>query len=483
VTETFDEGRAGDTADLEGQEVLREWSERIDALSASSESPAPEPEPDPGPEPDPEPEPEAQQPAEQDVLQSWSERLEAFRAAEPEVAVAPEAAPTIAMPAAAPAPTPVPAAAPASAPPPEQKQEQNKKEKAERRRTKAPRRSGGSKRVVGLKIGGSQIAAATIANNGTAEIVQLVREPLKPGVVVGGEVREPVVLGQTLKAFFKKHKLPTKDVRLGIAANRIGVRTFAMPDVEDPHQRENAILFRAQEVLPIPVHEAVLDYHVLDEQFGEDSPRVLLVVAYRDLVDGYLQACQTAEIDLMGIDLEAFALLRALGSNETRTAAHVAVAVGHHRSTVAVSNGRVCEFTRVIDWGGDKLDVAIARVVGLTPQEAAPLKHSLSLDERTGGENKAVLDAVLDEVHSFTRELVSSLHYYQGLPGALEIAGIALTGGTAHLPGLAEELQRLIGVDVRVADPLARVHLGKKVEVDESKLGSLTIAIGLGIED
>jgi type IV pilus assembly protein PilM len=313
-----------------------------------------------------------------------------------------------------------------------------------------------------------------------------VREPLEHGIVVGGELRDAEALALALQDFFKRHDLPKRGIRLGIANNRIGVRTFEVAGIADPKQLANAIRFRAQEVLPIPIEDAVLDYQVLSEgvdEEGQPVSRVLLVVAYRELVDRYVYACRKAGLQIVGIDLEAFALLRALGSNETRTAAHVAVAVGHHRSTVAVSNGRVCEFTRVIDWGGDKLDVAIARVVGLTPQEAAPLKHSLSLDERTGGENKAVLDAVLDEVHSFTRELVSSLHYYQGLPGALEIAGIALTGGTAHLPGLAEELQRLIGVDVRVADPLARVHLGKKVEVDESKLGSLTIAIGLGIED
>jgi type IV pilus assembly protein PilM len=484
MSEMYDEAKAGESPELEEQEVLREWSERIEALNASeapasADAPAPIPEPEPGPEP--------QQGDEQDVLQSWSERLEAFRSSETEAVAE---APTVAMPAAAPtpAPTPAPTLAPAPAPEPEQKQEkkkeQKKKVKAARPRARTPRAPRGSKRVVGLKIGGSQIAAATVANNGSSEVVQLVREPLPAGVVVGGEVREPAVLGESLKAFFKKHKLPKKDVRLGIAANRIGVRTFALPDVEDPYQRENAILFRAQEVLPIPVHEAVLDYHVLDEQFGQESPRVLLVVAYRDLVDGFLQACQIAEIDLMGIDLEAFALLRALGPSEMRTAARVAVAIGHHRSTVAVSNGRVCEFTRVIDWGGDKLDVAVARVRGLTPQESAPIKHELSLG-RAGmsPEDQQVVDAVLAEVHAFTRDLVSSLHYYQSQPGALEIADIALTGGTAHLPGLAEELQRLIGVDVHVADPLARVNVGKKVEVDDDELGSLTIAIGLGIED
>jgi len=42
----------------------------------------------------------------------------------------------------------------------------------------------------------------------------------------------------------------------------------------------------------------------------------------------------------------------------------------------------------------------------------------------------------------------------------------------------------LIGVTVRVGDPLMRVRVGKKAVADtERQVGSLAIAIGLGIED
>jgi type IV pilus assembly protein PilM len=92
------------------------------------------------------------------------------------------------------------------------------------------------------------------------------------------------------------------------------------------------------------------------------------------------------------------------------------------------------------------------------------------------------LDAVRRQVQSFARELVSSLQFYQNQPGSLGIGEIVLTGGTAHLPGLAAELERLIGVHVRVGDPLARLKVGKKVAGAE-QIGSLAVAIGLGIED
>ena len=352
------------------------------------------------------------------------------------------------------------------------------------------------KRLVGLKLGGSQVAAARVINNGVPELVQLAREELEPGIIVGGELRDPDALGESLKDFFKKNKLPRQGIRLGIANNRIGVRIFDISGIEDARQLENAIRFRAQEALPIPIEEAVLDYHVLDERTNEEgqtSRRILLVVAYRDLVDRYVAACKKAGIKLAGIDLEAFALLRALAEPPAAdarpsSAALVVVSIGHDRSTFAVSDGRVCEFTRVLDWGGSTLNVALARVLDVAPSEAEPFKRALSLSHLdtpeglTEEQANTARDALRKQLQAFARELVSSLQFYQNQPGSLGIGEIVITGGTAHLHGLADELHRLIGVRVRVGDPLTRVKLGKRVG-DAEQLGSLAVAIGLGIED
>jgi type IV pilus assembly protein PilM len=351
------------------------------------------------------------------------------------------------------------------------------------------------KRLVGLKIGASQLAAARVVNNGAAELVQVARQPLEQGVVVGGEVRDPEALALALKQFFAKNKLPRKNVRLGIASNRIGVRVFDLMGIDDEKQLENAIRFRAQEALPIPLDEAVLDYHVLGESLDEDGnamQRVLLVVAYRELVERYVSACKKAGITLAGVDLEAFALLRALGaprSEDTEAdSALVAVSIGHDRSTFAVSNGRICEFTRVIEWGGSTLSVAIARALDLAPSEVEQLKRLVSLESPAVPEGIApeqyasAVDAVRRQVQAFARELVSSLQFYQHQPGSLGIGEIVITGGSAGLAGLAAELQGLIGVRVRVGDPLARMKVPKKLGVEED-IGSYAIAIGLGIED
>ena len=387
------------------------------------------------------------------------------------------------------------------------KQKKEKKEKKPRepreRKPKAPKvkaarggKGAGAKRLVGLKVGASQLAAARIANNGSAELLQVAREPLEPGIVVGGELRDPDALAAALKDFFTKHKLPKKGVRLGIANNRIGVRTFDIAGINDQKQLTNAIRFRAQEALPIPIDEAVLDFQVLGEGVddeGQPTKRILLVVAYRELIDRYIDACKKAGIQLVGIDLEAFALLRALqapqdGTGADPSAALVAVSIGHDRSTFAVSDGRICEFTRVLEWGGAALNVAIARALDAAPSEVDGVKRALALtdemvpDGLTAEQARKARDAMRRAIQTFARELVSSLQYYQNQPGSLGIGEIVLTGGTAHLHGLAGELERLIGVRVRVGDPLARMKVSKRVGEAE-QVGSLAVAIGLGIED
>ena len=363
--------------------------------------------------------------------------------------------------------------------------------RAPKQKTMSTSTNGRHKQVVGLSVGASQLAAAVVVNNGRPKLVKAARHTLPPEIVVGGEVRDSEALANEIAAFFSAADLPRKNVRLGIGSSRTGVRVFERPEVDDPRQLANAIRFRAYETLPIPIEEAMLDYQILEEANAPD--RVLLAVAYRDLVDRFTATCAAAKIELVGIDIEAFALLRAVGGEplspgERAEAARVAVSIGHDRTTVAVSDGRLCEFTRVLDWGGARVTAAIERALDVDAEEAEQIKCSLDIsatteesepaDERT---TKAT-EAARREVNGLARELASSLHFYQDQVDSLGFAEITVTGGGAHLQGLAEQLEELIGISVRVADPFARVGSGHGIS-SNGQDGALAVAIGLGIED
>jgi type IV pilus assembly protein PilM len=356
----------------------------------------------------------------------------------------------------------------------------------------ARRRSASHKRprkreIVGLKIGASQIAASRVVNNGgPAKVVQLARVPLEAGVVAGGEVRDAAALAAALAEFFRTNDLPRRGVRLGVATNRIGVRSFELEGLENDHQFENAIRFRAYEELSIPAEDAVLDHQVVSEsvdESGRKTRRVVLAAAYRDSIDRYVAACKAADVEVVAVDLEGFALLRAVApvAAGDEPAAVVAVTIGHDRTTLAISDGAVCDFTRVLGWGGANLEQALARELGLTLPEAAELKLELALGDDASEEYSRAQVALANELQALARELIASLRFYQSQPGSLAISTVLVTGGTTNLPGLAEELERLLRVRVRCADPLAAVQADDSVGTRDD-LPSLAVAIGLGIE-
>ena len=357
----------------------------------------------------------------------------------------------------------------------------------DKKNVSAPASGGKHKQVVGLKIGASQISAAVVVNNGTPKLVTAVREALPPGLVAGGELRDTEALSHAIDDFFRTHHLPRKSVRLGIGSSRVGVRVFERPEVDDPRQLSNAIRFRAHEALPIAIEESMLDYHVINGK--GTAGRVVLAVAYRDLVDRFAATCAAAKVELLGVDVESFALLRALGgppldAGERDEAARVVVSIGHDRTTVAVSDGRVCEFTRVLEWGGANVTAEIERALGVDADEAERIKRSLDLAADRGSDrpNARAAEAAQRELQKLARELASSLHFYQTQEDSLGFADVVVTGGTSHMQGLAEQLQELIGISVRTADPFVRVGPGRDI-VSGGQTGSLAAAIGLGIED
>ena len=210
-----------------------EWlTAGLDALEAAEASPAPAP-----PEPETEPQPVAvdEKPKTSRLKKEISFKRKPKEAKQPKTAKLPKERKPKAEKPAKPKRERKPKAERAPKP---------KTPKPEKRRDPTGPSRKLPKRLVGLKVGASQLAAAKVVNNGHAQVEQVVREDLEPGIVVAGELREPEALATALRAFFKKHKLPKRGVRLGIANNRIGVRIFEITGIEDPKQLANAIRFR-----------------------------------------------------------------------------------------------------------------------------------------------------------------------------------------------------------------------------------------------
>ncbi len=106
------------------------------------------------------------------------------------------------------------------------------------------KRSSSQAAVVGLDLDPGHIAAAEVTVNGSLSLKRGAVAPLRPGILRDGEVADVPALAEALKTFFAEHGLSNR-VRLGIANQRIVVRTLDLPPLEDEKALAAAVKVQA----------------------------------------------------------------------------------------------------------------------------------------------------------------------------------------------------------------------------------------------
>ena len=339
------------------------------------------------------------------------------------------------------------------------------------------------KSVVGLNIEPGYVAAVRTAPGGVA-VEHAATATLPAGAVRDGEVSDVETLAEVLKTMFAEHKLARR-VRIGIANQRIVMRTIELPPLKDAKQLASAIRFHAQDHIPMPLDQAVLEHHAVGTVQTPEGPRtrVVLVAARRDMILTILDVARRAGLRPEGIDLSAFAMIRALhqpGSDE-RT---LYLSVGG-MTNLAIAQGSTCLFTRTIGLGTEGLATELAERRGLTLDHAqAWLQHvglqapieDLEGDPAIIEESRHVL---IDGARRIADEVRNTLEFHRAQSASEGVSAAVLTGPAVAIPGFSDGLAREIDVPLQARLAL-EARPGAFGTVDPTLLA---VAAGLTVEE
>jgi type IV pilus assembly protein PilM len=337
-----------------------------------------------------------------------------------------------------------------------------------------------SQAVVGLDLEPGHIAAAEVHVNGSITVKRGAVKPLRPGILRDGEVVDAPALAEELKAMWAEHKLPDR-VRLGIANQRIVVRALDLPALEDK-ALEAAVRVEAPDHIPMPMDEAVLDFQPIGMVDTPQGPRqrVVVVAVRREMVERYAEAAAQAGLKVDGIDLSAFAMVRALGPAVGQNAA-LYVNVGG-LTNVAVVSGTHCLFTRAASGGLDMLVQTLCERRGLTAEHAHQWMAHVGLgrpvDEVEGdpdvvGATRQVLE---EGVHQLADTVRNSLNFYRMQENSQSVDRAVLTGPAVAIPGFADALSSHLRLPVAAAV----VGHDETVAADANRLA---VAAGLAVAE
>ena len=340
--------------------------------------------------------------------------------------------------------------------------------------------------VVAVDIGSTSVRAVEVSvSKSQPTLVRFLEIALPEGAVSRGEVIEAHTVGAIIKRVWSTGGFKSKNIVLGMGNQRVLARDLTVPRASLAQIRE-ALPFQVQDMLPVPVGEALLDFYPISESMTDNGPVAhgLLIAAIKDAVLGNVRAAQQAGLNPLNVDLIPFALCRVLISRPKLMGTTVLIDVGANAASVVIAIDGVPQFVRIIPAGGDDLTHALKLKLEVDTDTAEAVKRRLGLATQVATEQER---SAVEIIYEVTGELLASLRntisYFMNLRPQEPISRILVTGGGAQLPGFPEALGEMTRLPVTEADPFATIALSHSLDKDELHRSrtSLTVALGLAL--
>ncbi len=344
--------------------------------------------------------------------------------------------------------------------------------------------------IIGLDIGSSAVRAVQLTSGGRGAVAleRIGQVPLPFGAIADGEIADADAVVDALRTLWSRYGFKQRKVRLGLANQQVVVRQIDLPYLPAAEMRQS-LQFQVQDAIPIPVDQAILDYQTLEEyenDKGEKFSRILLVAAQRDMVNSFIDAARRAKLDVVDVDLDAFAVLRSLapssvlGDNEGELLLDVGAAV----TNIVVHEAGHPRFVRILLMGGNAITDSLMAALGTDYDTAEQTKASTGVSDEYSYDADEASRLIAARANRFIEEIRGSLDYYSAQQGAVPVRRVVLSGGAGQLPNLRQRLADTLRLPVDRGHPMQELKIGK-TGLDNTQLVEaepyLPVAIGLAL--
>jgi general secretion pathway protein L len=305
-------------------------------------------------------------------------------------------------------------------------------------------------RILGLDLGSHSVKGVVLdsnARNGSPKDWAEVRR---------GEGERQETLRAAVRELLARPEFQHVDqVVVALPGPSLVTHQLALP-FSDPKRIEATIDFEVESQLPFDLSEAVFDYQVATQQKDKGSELLVGVVRREEM------ATLLGELGALGVEPRVVThpglayhnlLVQQPGLLAGVEAETVAVVdIGHERTTLAIGRpGQGVEFARTFSSGGQNLSRALATEFQTPVQEAHHWKeaHGAMASAAQGPDAERAASAFVRGLQPVLRELRPSFKAFTAR-SRRQVGAVLLCGGTARMPGLAEQLERDLGMPVRV---------------------------------
>ncbi len=290
------------------------------------------------------------------------------------------------------------------------------------------------KNSVGLDIGTHSIKMIEVSIS--PEKISLVGLGMKD--IAGGPKDG---LSEAVKRLADESKIGSKDVNISVSGPSVIVRMIAMPKMSE-EDLKSAIRFEAEKFMPFNINDCIVDFQTLKKDDKENKLNILLVAAKKDLIQDRIKIAEDAGFTVNVVDIDSFAMTNAFFKNMPAPGPEKSVAllnIGTSSANLTISGGGMISLVRDVAIGGNDLNAAISKRLGIPADAVEALKCS------PGERAKEVIDSVKPVLSNLFDDAKLSFGYYENQSGR-SVDEIYVSGGSSLLAGLADVFQETFGI-------------------------------------
>ncbi|HET7125481.1 MAG TPA: pilus assembly protein PilM [Lysobacter sp.] len=338
--------------------------------------------------------------------------------------------------------------------------------------------------LVGVDISSTAVKLLQLSRSGDRYRVEhYAVEPLPPNAVVEKNIVEVEAVGDAIRRAVARSGSKAKFAAAAVAGSAVITKIIPMPGDLDEDELESQVELEAVNYIPYPIEEVNLDFEVLGPMPGNaDMAQVLLAASRSENVETRASALELGGLTARVMDVEAFAIENAFALvadtlRVPRDGIIALVDIGATMTTLNILRAGRGIYNREQVFGGKQLTDEVMRRYGLSYEEAG-------LAKRQGGLPESYDIEVLEPFKEALVQQVSRLlqFFYAGSEFN-RVDQVVLAGGCASIPGIADMVEEQLGVPTVVANPLAQMTLGPRVQAHAlaQDAPALMIACGLAM--
>jgi len=330
--------------------------------------------------------------------------------------------------------------------------------------------------TIGLDIGTYSIKLVKLKRRGKNFSVVDFGAAYNPvGQVIPADGRQQQQLAVAVKKLVTEHKISGESLVMALPDTAAFTNVITMPALSDT-ELSSAIKWEAEQHVPVPLDQVNLEYEVLyrpKKRGTSEKMEILLVAAQKNMIKGYVALAEAVGIEVKALETEVIAAIRSLFRREDQSISLVchfgATSVG-----LAVVHLSRLAMTHSVPVAGLALTRAIESGLGLDASRAEEYKRTYGLDgAQLEGKVRGAMLPVMERVLS---EIRKTLQFFATQRSGVAVQRVILSGGSAHLPGLATYMAELLALEVVVGNPFEGMEGRVKLPGDYA---AYSVCVGL----